>query len=178
MICTCDADGVRAVEASRIRIFKRMGLADMRDLATAIVLSLAWDFGAEAWIGADMWFGVALATPLVPDGLSIECDWPWDGLAALWEQLAERCPERVTVREQSAVEARVAERISAAMLAQYEAAYAVYDAHREAAHDGPNDCPPCEDCSVLMTLYINARHSLAEAWGSRDLEDAMEQAFR
>lgn len=178
MICTCRADGVREAEARRLRIFHRMKLDDMGDLTKAIVLSLAFDFQVtSADIGADMWFGVSLDTPLVEKGLYIECDWPTDGLAALWEELAEKFPERVSVNPSPrAMSVRVMERISSALLTNYLLAEALYRGHREAAHKDDNDCPPCEDCGVFMSLSITAHHVLDETWGARDLEQAVEKA--
>jgi hypothetical protein len=178
MICVCGAEGVREVEARRLRIFRRMGLDDPGDLTTAIVLSLAFDFQAEAHIAADQWFGVSLTTPLVENGAYVECDWPYDGLAALWEKLAEAFPDRVTVKAgTSAPHVRVAERLSEAFLVQYEAAEAKYREHRAAAHRDDNDCPPCEDCSVYRALSIQAHRVLDDAWGSDVLDQATREAF-
>jgi len=178
MICTCRAEGVREVEARRLRVLHRMGLEDMGDLTTAIILSLAFDFQATAEIAADMWFGVWLATPLLEKGLDIECDWPGDGLAELWERLAEKFPERVSVKPDTRAGAvRVMERISAALLSQYEGAETAYRDHRAAAHKDDNDCPPCEDCAVLQSLSITAHRTLDEAWGSEVLDRAIEKAF-
>jgi hypothetical protein len=178
MICTCRADGVREVETRRLRIFHRMGLEDMGDLTTAIILSLAFDFQADGEICADMWFGVSLSSPILEKGLFIQCDWPGDGLAALWEQLAEKFPERVSVKsETSPMHVRVMERISAALLSNYESAEGAYREHRAAAHKDDNDCPPCEDCSVARSLSATAHWTLDEAWGARALEKAVEKAF-
>ena len=178
MICTCRAEGVREVEVRRLRIFHRMGLDDMSDLTAAIILSLGFDFQAEAEIYADQWFGVSVETPLVEKGLSIECDDPADGLAALWEELAEKFPEKVSVKQNtSAMGVRVTERISAALLSNYESAEALYRGHRVQAHKGDNDCPPCDDCSVFMSLSVTAHVVLGESWGSRDLEKAVEKSF-
>lgn len=133
---------------------------------------------AEAEIYADQWFGVSIKTPLVEKDLYIECDDPMDGLAALWEELAEKFPERVSVNQgTSAMGVRVMERISKGLLLNYEIAEADYRSHRAAAHKDDNDCPPCEDCSVLMSLSITAHRVLEEAWGSRDIEKAVEKAF-
>lgn len=178
MICTCRADGVRETEARRLRIFKRMGLDDMGDLTKAIILSLAFDFLAVGYLAADMWFGVTLRTPLVEKGLYIECDHPADGYAALWEELAEKFPQMVSVKLGTAPSAtRVTERISEVLLANYTSADAIYRGHRAHAHKGDNDCPPCEDCSVFMSLYITTRRTLEEAWGSRDLDPAIDEAY-
>ena len=178
MVCTCGVDGVRGAEARRLRIFQRMGLDDMSDLTEALVFSLAFDFQAEVEIYVDQWFGIWLESPLVEKGLFIQCDWPVDGLATLWEHLAERFPERVSVKPgDSAAARRVTERISVALLAQYERFDADYRAHREAAHAGPNDCPPCEDCAVGLSLAISAHHALDRVWGSEVLDEAVEKAF-
>jgi hypothetical protein len=155
-----------------------MGLEDMGDLTTAIILSLAFDFGADAEIFADMWFGVALRTPLLEKGLSVECDWPYDGLAVLWESLAEQFPDRVSVNlNPQPMQVSVMERLSAALQAQYETAEATYRAHRVEAHKDDNDCPPCEDCSVYQALSITAHRTLDEAWGSEATQQAAEKAF-
>lgn len=178
MVCVCEADGVQDAEARRLRIFHRMGLDEMSDLTTAIVLSLAFDFQGEADVYADQWFGVYLSTPLLEDGVSASCDWPYDGLASIWEYLAEKFPERVTVNPNpQADKVRVVERISAALLAQYEQAEAAHQAHREAAHQGDNDCPPCEDCSVGSYLAMTAGHTLDQCWGSRVLDVVIDKAF-
>lgn len=175
MVCTCDADGFREAEARRIRIYRRMGLLDMGDLTTAIILSLAFDFGADADIGADMWFGVSVVTPV--GDVYVECDAIEDGLAAAWEHLAEAHPQRVSVCDRARRELRVAERMSAGMLAWYEGAETAYRAHRAAAHRDNNDCPPCEDCSVLLGLSITAKLTLQESWGAEVVERAAAKAF-
>lgn len=178
MVCVCKADGVREAESRRLRIFHRMGLDEMSELTGAIVLSLAFDFQAQADVYADQWFGVDVSTPLLEDGVYVQCDWPYDGLASIWEHLAEKFPERVTVNPTPrASHVRVAERISAALLAQYEQAEALYREHRKAAHNGDNDCPPCEDCSVGSALSITAAHALDESWGTRVLDIVIDKAF-
>jgi hypothetical protein len=178
MVCVCHVTGVQEVEARRLRIFRRMGLDDMGDLTTAIVLSLAFDFKADAEIAADMWFGVSVTSPLVEGGLYVQCDWPADGLAVIWEQLVEQFPEAATAKGAATPShVRVAERISAALLSQYEGAEAAYGAHRKAAHAGPNDCPPCEDCSVALTLEIAAHQTLDRAWSTDVLEPAIAKAY-
>lgn len=178
MICTHEAAGVHDAEARRLRIFHRMGLDDMSDLTTAIILSLAFDFQAEAEIFADQWFGVSISSPLLKEDIWIECDHPADGLAALWEHLAEHLPEKVSVKAgDPAAARRVTERISAALLAQYDNAEASYQTHRKAAHNGPNDCPRCEDCTVGLALSITAHLTLDRSWGSEVLDVAVEKAF-
>lgn len=175
MVCTCRAEGVREAEARRLRIFRRMGLGSMRDLTTAVILSLGFDFQAEADVGADMWFGVWVQTP--NGNVDVQCDAVGDGLAAAWEHLADAQPQLVSVCEGGGEGNRVVERLSAGMLAWYEGAEAAYREHRAAAHRDDNDCPPCEDCSVLRSLTVTAQVMLEDAWGARDLEPAIEKAY-
>lgn len=175
IVCTCGVEGVREVEARRMRIFHRMGLDDMDELHTAIILSLAFDFQAKAYICADMWFGVDVESPLLEGGIGIQCDCPWDGLAAIWEHLATQFPDRVQVKpDPRAMCVRATGRISAALFSIYETAEAGYRAHRT-AHKDERDW--CEDCEVLQSLSIIAHRTLDEAWGSDVLDEAVKQAF-
>jgi len=175
MVCTCRVDGVREAEERRLRIFRRMGLKVMEDLTTAIVLSLAFDFQADADVGADMWFGVYVSSPV--GGVSVECDAVEDGLAAAWEHLANRDPQRVSVCEGGSGHIRIVERLSAGVFAWYEVADRAYREHRAASHRDDNDCLPCEDCSVLLGLSIRAKIVLADVWGARVLDPAVQKAF-
>lgn len=178
MICTCTAEAVRAVEERRLRIFRRMGLDDMGELALAIVLSLGFDFQASCELSADMWFGVDLTTPLVEAGLYIECDAPADGLAALWEELAEKFPERVSVKQgTSPARVRVTERISAALLGHYEQAEMTYRDHVGSAHKRDVGAAPCEDCEVFMQLYITEHMTLDATWGDASLDASVARAY-
>jgi hypothetical protein len=178
MVCTCGIEGVREVEARRLRIFKHFGLSDMGELTTAIVLSLAFDFKAHVCVYADMWFGVELTTPSVYGRLYIQCDHPGDGLAVLWEHLVGKFPGRAAIKgAASPAVVRVTERVSAALLEKYEVADKVYQEHREGAHAGPNDCPPCEDCAVCTSLRSAAHQTLDRAWGADVLDAAIEKAF-
>lgn len=177
MVCTCDVEGVRETEARRIRIFQRMKLDNMKDLTTAILLSLAFDFQGEASnIYADQWFAVSFQSPLM--SLDVECDWPADGFAVIWEHMAEQFPERVSVKLGGLESmARICLRISAVLLSQYEEAMARYTSHREVHKDNPHDSYKCEDCSVFMSLSIIACQSLMDEWGFDALKDATEKAF-
>ena len=148
----------------------------MRSLTTAIILSLAFDFEADAEVYADMWFGISLRTPLLEDGVFVQCDWPHDGLAELWEYLAHKFPERVSVqRDRSDLQANVANRISAGMMERYEEAQRAYRDHRGGAHPD-RACPPCEDCEVLASLSNALRCMLDLEWGSKDVDPAIERA--
>lgn len=176
MVCTCKIDGVREVEARRLRIFQRMCLAQMADLATAIVLSLAFDFGCDAYLAADHWFGLSIETLLVPDGIHVDCDHPADGLAAVWEALADKFPERVTVRTTGPITLlQNVARTSNAMLATYESAKMKGDEHY-ATHD--NDYKSgCDECRANMDAYVGAHVLLDKAWGSNFLDPAIDAAY-
>lgn len=177
MVCTCSADGVREVEERRLRIYRRMGLRHPLDLAEAIVLSLAFDFGCEANVDADQWFGISFHTPLLGDGFQT-CDDPFDGFAMIWELCAEKDPDRVTHADRaSVIQVGAAARVSEALLARYLLDDRTYRDHRAAAHAGPNDYPPCEDCETLLTLSVSSQHAMSSHWGSRSLDTCVDAAF-
>jgi len=183
MVCTCRREGMREVEDRRLRIFKLMNLFEMRDLHEAIVMSLAFDFECDAEVYVDQWFGISLKTPLLKEGLFIPCDEPHDGFAAVWEELNEkfgRATRLARGEKKMAMTGEdrlaVAGRISSALFSAYERANEAYEKHRE-SHEGPNDCPPCEDCEVLLSLQISARHALDAKWGSRSLDKCVERAL-
>ncbi len=160
MICTCDAAGIRAVEALRVDAMRRLGLARPEDVTLAVVLSLAFDFAADAEVDADQWFRVYLTTPLKPDvpieiacdhpadGLiEIDCDHPADGLLYLWTELATQFPERLTASDLGT---------DADVLAAAVASESRVKAHRSG--------------SVI-------RNACAAAWGSSVLDATIEQLF-
>lgn len=176
MVCTCSIDGVREVEARRLRIFQRMALASMSDLATAIVMSLAFDFGCDAYLSADHWFGLSIETPLVTEDVYIECDHPADGLAAVWEVLADKFPERVTVRTSGPITlTQDVGRTSNALFAVYEAAKTKATKHY-ATHGGDYKMG-CDECDANMNAYVDAHSVLDSAWGSDSLNQAIKEAY-
>lgn len=176
MVCVCSIDGVREIEALRLQIFRRMGLSDPKDLTTAIVLSLAFDFQCDAYIAADQWFGLSVETPLVPDGVHVECDHPADGLAVVWERLADRFPERVSVaRNGEPGSLQPVAKASNTRLAHYEALYAKKEEHY--ATHGNDYVSGCDDCKANMSLSCAARVAMNEAWGLDVLEPAIEAAY-
>jgi hypothetical protein len=178
MQCICGEYGVRAAEERRLRVFERLGVARMNDLLTAVVFSLAFDFGCTAGILADQWFGVSVRSSLDTEGIFVPCDAVSDGLLAAWENLAGRYPERVTTNPaRSSGSVTIARVVSGVLIAQYGAVERAHREHRRAAHKDDNDCPPCVDCEVGMTLRSIAMASLGIAWGERVLDPAIEKAF-
>lgn len=177
MVCTCDEDGVREVEERRLRIYRRMGLRHSYDLAEAIVLSLAFDFGCEAVVDVDQWFGISFHAPLLGEGFQA-CDDPFDGFAAIWEACAEKDPERVTSAGlASDLHASAAERVSATLFVRYLRDERAYRDHRTGAHEGPNDCPPCEECEALLAIMISSSHAMSAYWGRSRLDACVDDAF-
>lgn len=177
VICTCNADGIREVEARRLRIMRRMRLNRAADLTSAIVLSLAFDFRADAWISADMWFGVSLETPLHSDGLYVECDWPGDGLAFMWEKFADMFPECVTVNvgawfaDIQAVEATAYD-----LMKEVDRGEKDREVHKLEKHAGEyvHECAECRDG---IDRAVAAHHALEDFWGAESLDLAIDKAF-
>lgn len=184
MVCTCERDGVRAVEDRRLAIFRRLGLRDMDSLVEAIVLSLAFDFGCAAEVYVDQWFGISLSTPLLGECIFVPCDEPQDGFAAAWEMLDQKFPGRAsasTVKSEprplsGSDRNAVAERISAGLFSVYENFATAYREHRDGVHPA-GDCPPCADCEVLLSLRIAACRALDVEWGSRSLDACVDAAL-
>lgn len=173
MICTCRIDGFLPTEERRLRIFNRMRLDDKEDLTTAIVLSLAFDFKAEVDLLADQWFGLSLDTPLLEDGLYIECDDPEDGLAYMWEHLAEKFPERVSVRgDRKSNSEGVAALVSAALVEQLKSAEAHW---RGMGRIGDERQP--DTYYAGLELLVIAEHTIRNMWGGNVLDAAIERAF-
>ena len=173
MICVCREEGVCVAENRRLRV-QELLQCDYRDLIETVIMSLAFDFRCDANIAADMWFGVGVHTDLLTESIWVECDRPYDGLVAAWEVLAEKFPTLVTRGSKTS---RIVVRVSESLLSNYVAAERKYRAHRESSHRDDNDCPPCEDCDVLIHLSIIAQQTLDDVWGAPVLDKAVERAF-
>jgi hypothetical protein len=177
MVCTCDEDGVREVEERRVRIYKRMGLRHSYDLAEAIVMSLAFDFGCEADVDVDQWFGISFRAPLLGEGFQA-CDDPFDGFAAIWEACAEKDAGRVTGAGQATdLHTAAVERVSSTLFVRYLRDERDYRYHRADKHKGPNDCPPCEECEALVAIMVSSSHALSHHWGRPRLDACVDEAF-
>ena len=173
MVCTCEPDGFLPTEERRLRIYNRMRLEEREDLTKAIVLSLAFDFGACVDVFADQWFGVSLETPLSEDGLYVQCDHPEDGIAALWEHLAERFPERVSAKDaRSDRRARVAALVSAALVDQYKVAESHWRGSTRSECDSQNDA-----YHAALELFVLAERTIRNMWGAADLDLAADRAM-
>lgn len=151
----------------------RLRLDNREDLTTAIVLSLAFDFKAEVDLLADQWFGLSLDTLLLEGGLYIECDSPEDGLAYMWEHLADRFPERVSVKaKRKSSSEGVAPLVSAALVEQFKAAEANW---RNMGRIGDEKQP--DAYYAAMELAVIAERTIRNMWGADVLDAAIEKAF-
>lgn len=174
MVCTCRLEGIQSVEQARLGAFKALGLTKMQDLLPTIIMSLAFDFGADAEVYADQWFGVNLSTPLIAKGgLWIECDDPADGLLALWAKLGIDFPGRVyglprTPAADSACEA--AKALSDQALAGLADLRAGEQEHRKVHGDEYKH--DCAECGERLNRYCDAHIALEDAWGVRRAMDA------
>jgi hypothetical protein len=173
MICTCKSDGVAEVEAMRLDVMKRLGLSRTEEMAPAVIMSLAFDYQADAEIYLDQWFGVSLSTPSPSGGLWVACDDPMDGLTYLWLQLEELSPDRRTSRGAGTdADVEAAARWSAEHVAKLEALEAEEKAH-EATHGEKydNKCVACLDNTKHVAVY----QTIHRAWGSAALDAAIGQ---
>ena len=174
MICTCEPDGVAEVDVMRLDVMKRLGLSRPEEMATAVIMSLAFDHGADAEIYLDQWFAVSLSAPIPSGGLSVACDDPMDGLAYLWLQLEELSPARRTSRgDGTEADVEAAARWSAERIAQLEAIDAEEKAHH-ATHGEKYD-DKCTECRYLIGESVMVHKSIHRGWGSAAIDAALGQ---
>lgn len=177
MICNCDEEGIRDAEARRLRVFQRLGCHHPYDLVPTVLASLALSFGCDdAWVDVDQWFGFGVTTPLCGHAVWTACDSVVDGLLAVWERLAAAHPDRVVgnATPPGDILAESVRRVQASLIARYAEVEGAYRAHRAAAHRDDNDCPPCVECEVGMSLRAHAMWSLDRLWGDSALDAAIE----
>ena len=181
MICTCDPKGERATSALRLEVQQRLGVAHSTNTWTAALLSLAWQFDCSIYVYSDMWFGVSA---VAADGSAayIECDWPFDGVFALWKEAADRSPERLTMIGLSAADVGETRAQCEMLIAEYEALRDISLAHDytcpacAAQHvDRVSIVPTRERCAegkALWDAYFLPLHALIDLWASPSYDDA------
>lgn len=182
MVCTCHYKDVVTAEKRRLRIFERMKLRSMENLTTAIILSLAFDFGADVSLAADMWFGISLTTPLIKEDLYIECDYPEEGLAFLWEYLAKRFPGRVSVSNNKNAERHlaVAKGVSEFLLNSHIVAdkrYRAFTAKQKRLKREYTDYQNDPELTISIELCSATKNLLLHEWGSDVMRPAIERAY-
>ena len=171
MVCTCDVEGAHEVEVRRLYAARTLGVR-ASDLTSTLIMSLAFDFGADAQIDMDMWFGVSVET--TEDTLYIECDDPADGLLWLWGHLSEKYPGR-------AHRGSVSEEEHEADLFQSECLFNAWQSAMEAAdrHHAEHESGFSSSCDVCME-GINTSGRLHAAiglfWGVEVLNPAIKAA--
>jgi len=164
MICTCNLDGFEQAEARRIRIFNKMGLTNPAELTTAIILSLAFEFGAEADVAADMWFDVGVLTD--QKSVYVQCDCPCDGLAAVWEHLS-----GVTgVAPLNPVTG--GDYLLSRLRTEWSAKTEHQDTHVDKKYN-----TSCQACREHLHKRFDAQINLERFWGSDVMQPTIEKAF-
>lgn len=179
MICTCSPEGERSAVALRLEVQQRLGVTST-DAWTAATLSLAWHFDCDIVVMSDQWFGVSARAS---DGSHayIECDWPFDGVFALWKKASDRSPERLTsigsMPDVSKTQAQ-----AEALLTEYEKLEGISLAHDyacpacAAGHVDRVSIEPrrkrCEEGKTLWDAYFPPRHALVNLWAVPSYDDA------
>lgn len=87
MICTCRQDGQIRAEARRLEVQQLLAVADPSMLCETLIMSLAFDFGADVEVYPDQWFALDVEAPGFSD--DIQADHPLDGMIELWLRLRE-----------------------------------------------------------------------------------------
>ena len=164
MICTCSLDGFEQAEARRVRIFNRMGLTNPAELTTAIILSLAFEFGAEADVAADMWFDVGVLTD--QKSVYVQCDCPCDGLAAVWEHLS----GSDGVAPLNPVTG--GDYLLSRLRTEWSAKTEHQDTHVDKKYD-----TSCQACREHLHKRVDAQINLERFWGSDVMQPTIEKAF-
>ena len=153
---------------------QRLGLAHTNELTLAVLMSLAFDFSADAEVFLDQWFGVQVTTPCKPSGLFVACDDPADGLVYLWTELVAEFPDRVATRGGgTAADVETAARWSAervAVLQDLDVAKAAHQAEHGNKYDNS-----CATCRTHIERFVENQVALDRAWGSSVLDAAVER---
>ena len=166
MICTCSLDGFEQAEARRMRIFNKRGLTNPAELTTVIILSLAFEFGAQADVAADMWFDVGVLTD--QKSVYVQCDHPCDGLAAIWEHLSEGDSGAQLTPSPVTGEDYLLSRLRTECSAKTEH----QDTHTDKKYD-----TSCRACREHLHKRVDAQINLERFWGSDVMQPTIEKAF-
>ncbi len=170
MLCACTVDGLREVAARRLMVMRQLGVARPADLTSAVIMSLAFDFGADAAILPD---GIEVTT--TQRAISVLCDLPLDGLCHAWAVLSAETHDghrgAGTAADAVVVETAMAVRLEALADAQ-----TTDRAHRRAAHGG-SYVDSCAECRRGLTAWGVMARALDLAWGAAALDAAVERAL-
>jgi hypothetical protein len=172
MICTCSVDGLREAIEARLKAMDLLRLRTADDLPSAVIMSLAFDFGADAYIEADQWFGVGIS------GAGwIGCDEPLDGLIYHWLALAEAQPERVTRGPGTDADIAISRAATEGSLSAIALIEERREAHRATVPEGKRSSHWCATCEVEIAPWTEAQLALRAYWGDAVLEPAVRAAF-
>lgn len=168
IICICRQAGQIQAEARRMEAHRLLGAPNPSCFADVLIMSLAFEFGAEVEVYSDQWFGLELKAGDFSDG--IQADHPLDGLIELWFRLREAFPEKVTQQadENGSVARWSARQVERLKIADQELA------------DHEANCPAClarkpkrcKDGHVLWLAGIREEKSMIDKWGSPDMDES------
>ena len=175
IICICRQDGQIRAEAQRVEAHRLLGVADPSRFAVALIMSLAFEFGAEVEVYSDQWFALQVEAGAFAD--DIEADHPLDGLIELWLRLREAFPEKVTqaAEENNSVARWSARQVERLKLADQE--LAAHDVGCPICLRRPGDHPArypkrCKNGQVLWLAGIQEEKSMIDKWGSPEMEES------
>lgn len=63
MICICRQDGQIRAEGRRLEVQQLLAVADPSMLCETLIMSLAFDFGADVEVYPDQWFAIDVGAP-------------------------------------------------------------------------------------------------------------------
>jgi hypothetical protein len=171
MICTCSYDGIRDVLAMRFEGMRRLNLVEAKQLTAAVVLSLAFDFQAEAEVASDQWFGVSVFA--AGRRLLVACDDPADGLLYLWLCLVYPEPSRVLRPFGTREDFERAEREAAPILERIKLAFDLPCSAKAALSEEESHRHYCDVCRENIHAQVEAESALDVMWGTSVLDVAV-----
>lgn len=175
IICICSQDGQIRAEAQRVEAHRLLGVTDPSRFAVALIMSLAFEFGAEVEVYSDQWFALDVHVGDFSD--DIEADHPLDGMIELWLRLREAFPEKVTrpAEENDCVARWSARQVESLKLAGQE--LADHDVSCPICLHRPGDHPArypkrCKNGQVLWLTGIQEERSMIDKWSSPEMEES------
>lgn len=172
MICTCSVEGHERAELLRLEVQRRLGV-EAKDLATSVLLSLAWHFGLDVTVLVDQWFGVAVRNGQLESGGYIECDTPLDGLCYAWKAVADRQPERL-MSKGSVADMSETRLLSMEQLQERRLAEDLWKIHEQVCRSCSTETKwiLCAAGKDTWERQIESRSRIDRKWGQPDYEAA------
>lgn len=168
MICTCRQDGQIRAEARRLEVQQLLAVADPSMLCETLIMSLAFDFGADVEVYADQWFALDVEAPGFSD--DIQADHPLDGMIELWLRLREAFPDKISGPSERSTQTELWSARQIQRLKLSEIMVAEHDAKcgKCLRRPGDPDKTPkrCKAGLVLWLESIHDRKAIIGKWGA------------